>query len=192
MFEQQFILFNAGLHDVNQLCSQEHGIENKAKLVGPLFGGNAGAYSCVEVYRRTYQEMITYLRSYPAELKVMQTTTAGWPKYGNFHMEWPASTEQPASRSREMVAVFNEIAVEIVRNFGGPTFQVMNGYHISNARPDNREANPYKGAYSRLVHPGVEVRDARLRTWSTAFAERLRDLHMPVNEQSEKTALRTS
>ena len=50
MFEQQFILFNAGLHDVNQLCSQEHGIENKAKLVGPLFGGNAGAYSCVEVY----------------------------------------------------------------------------------------------------------------------------------------------
>ena len=91
-----------------------------------------------------------------------------------------------------MVAVFNKIAVEVVRNFGGPTFQVMDGYHISNARPDNREANPYKGAYSRLVHPGVEVRDARLRTWSTAFAERLRDLHMPVNEQSEKTALRTS
>ena len=47
--EQRFILFNAGLHDVNQLCSQEHGIENKAKLVGPLFGGNAGAYSCQNI-----------------------------------------------------------------------------------------------------------------------------------------------
>lgn len=69
--ECRYILFNTGLHDVAQLCSRLW------RRVRETYLGPDSNFSCTAQYRRSLGELFDFIRAYPAELKVFQSTTAG-------------------------------------------------------------------------------------------------------------------
>jgi hypothetical protein len=69
--EHRFLLFNTGLHDIAQLCSRRWRRVREAHL------GPDSNFSCTAQYRHSLGELVDFIRAYPAERKVFQSTTAG-------------------------------------------------------------------------------------------------------------------
>ena len=69
--ERRYILFNTGLHDIAQLCSR------RWRHVRETYLGPDANFSCAAQYRRSLGELFDFIRAYPAEIKVFQSTTAG-------------------------------------------------------------------------------------------------------------------
>jgi hypothetical protein len=69
--ERRYILFNTGLHDIAQLCSRRWRHVRETHL------GPDSDFSCAAQYRHSLGELFDFIRAYPAELKVFQSTTAG-------------------------------------------------------------------------------------------------------------------
>jgi hypothetical protein len=187
--ERRFILFNTGLHDISRLCSRKWRQEREAHR------GPDSNFSCTAQYRHSLGELVDFLRAYPAERKVFQSTTAGarlsrivklkrlrllpkltanilfhcfsfsgWPRFGNFGVEWPVNEPQSLSLSSNMVAHFNEIAYDVLSRVDG--IHVLDVYWLTLARPDNRQVglgNNVLGEH--MVHPGQEVLHAMARVW---------------------------
>mmetsp|Transcript_28003 Transcript_28003/g.80943 ORF Transcript_28003/g.80943 Transcript_28003/m.80943 type:complete len:556 (-) Transcript_28003:33-1700(-) len=162
--ERRFVLFNAGLHDVAQLCSVKYKHARSEYL-----GLADDEFSCVELYKTLLRELTTFLVSYPAEFVAFQTTSAGWMPYGNFGFAWNPNQYQPYSLSPNVVAHFNEAAKETVDDASDGTFFVVDGYYITLARPDHREIGEDNAIGKHMVHPGIEVVDAMAKIWLTAL-----------------------
>jgi hypothetical protein len=65
------------------------------------------------------------------------------------------------------VPYFNRIAVETLENhYAANTFLVVDGYWITQARPDHRETDRQVHIGKKLSHPGPEVVDAMVRIWT--------------------------
>ena len=160
--ERRFVLFNAGLHDIAQLCSVKY--KNARNEYLALADGE---FSCVELYKTLLSKLTSFLTSYPAELVAFQTTTAGWMPYGNFGFAWNPNEYQPYSLSPNAVAHFNEAAKEVVGEASGGRFLIVDGYYITLARPDHREIGEDNAIGKHMVHPGIEVVDAMARVWLT-------------------------
>jgi hypothetical protein len=69
--ERRFLLFNTGLHDIAQLCSR------RWRRVRQTYLGPDSNFSCTAQYRYSLGELVDFIREYPAERKVFQSTTAG-------------------------------------------------------------------------------------------------------------------
>jgi hypothetical protein len=111
--------------------------------------------------------MNTMIKSYDAEFKVFQSTTAAWPKYGNFGVDWPMGG-QLMPMATDVIPFFNDIAYGILKdNF--LEIDLMDGYWITYSRPDNREVGTVG---SKLSHPGLEVLSAMARIWSMLILQR--------------------
>ena len=163
--ERRVVLFNAGLHDIAQLCSIKY--KNARSKFFPLADDE---FSCMEVYKTLLYELTSFLARYPAELVAFQTTSAGWMPYGNFGFAWNPTEYQPYSLSPNAVAHFNEVAKEVVEDASGGRFPIVDGYYITLARPDHREIGEDNAIGKHMVHPGVEVVDAMARIWLTVIA----------------------
>eukprot|EP00544_Gedaniella_sp_CCMP2646_P009990 CAMPEP_0202500398 /NCGR_PEP_ID=MMETSP1361-20130828/33020_1 /ASSEMBLY_ACC=CAM_ASM_000849 /TAXON_ID=210615 /ORGANISM="Staurosira complex sp., Strain CCMP2646" /LENGTH=289 /DNA_ID=CAMNT_0049132843 /DNA_START=245 /DNA_END=1111 /DNA_ORIENTATION=- len=149
--ERRFILFNTGLHDVDQLCVHARVmLEARRKRLGldPNF-------SCTAKYRTFLHQLVDFIDQYPAELKIFVSTTAGWSRYGVFDVEWPPNVTQSAVLSSNLVAHFNEIAYQVVQNF--KDIRVLDAYWLSLAWPDNREIGFVGNLPKHLIHPGSDV-----------------------------------
>lgn len=176
--ETRYILFNTGLHDIAQLCSKTY-IASRKEYLHKLQGNQTELnhdgqehFSCVEVYRNKFRELVTFLSSYPAERVCFRTTTSGWPKYGNFGFAWPTTRYQTFPFSSDFVAYFNKVALEVLmeveKEEESPSdfnISIMDGYWISLARPDHTEISDLNAIGPHLVHPGVEVISAMTRTF---------------------------
>lgn len=155
--EHRVIIFNAGLHDIQTTCSPT----------------NAGdKIACDQRYQGHLFDLLKTIHLVPADLKIFQTSTAAWPLYGT--VKSPDATPAPTfSTSPEMVRHFNEIALEIVREFKPDAFTVMDGFTMTDSRPDNRQVS--RVAAQRQLHPGQEVVSALTQQWATVLVDVLKE-----------------
>ena len=164
---RRFLLFNTGLHDISQLCSRVYR-EERAEYIKE----SDANFSCTEQYRHSFQRLVAFVQRYAAELRVFQSTTAGWSRYGNFDIEWPTNETQSLALSSNMVSHFNDIAFNVLKNTPS-SIQIMDAYWLTLARPDNRQVGVVKNTKKHLVHPGEEVLQAMVRNWILILVEHL-------------------
>jgi len=155
--EEVIILVNSGLHDISVLCSMNRQKDRESYM--------PQQFSCVEEYRSALTRLTEYISNYPARLRIFQTTSAGWMKWGNYGFAWNPTAAQAYPQSTHFVDVFNRIAFEVLFDF--ENIKIMDGYWLSLARPDNRQVSIDNAAGKHLVHPGLEVLGAMGRTWLT-------------------------
>ncbi len=154
------VLFNTGLHDIHRLCGAEFREERPTYL-------DDNFDRCTSEYRLLLKDFLNEIQTFPAALKVFQTTTAAWPKYGNYGIQWPTSGQSMVLMS-DFIEEFNEIAFDVLEGY--PDINVMDGYWITYPRPDNREVGDIG---KKLSHPGVEVLSAMTRKWVMLMMDRV-------------------
>jgi len=160
------IFFNTGLHDIHRLCGSEWRKDRYEYMDNEIL--DSGTFSCIKEYKALIHDFADLIHSYDAKLRVFQSTTAGWPKYGNFGIDWPFGG-QTMPLATEIIPFFNEIAYDLFQTTF-PDVALMDGYWITYCRPDNREVGTIG---SKLSHPGLEVLDVMSRISSMLILERI-------------------
>ena len=181
------ILFNTGLHDIHRLCGQEFTKDrleylptnDDAKRVDLI----KGTFKCIDEYKSILQDFTKIIEEFPAKLRVFQSTTAGWPKYGNYNIEWPTHRGQNLPLSPDIVSYYNEFSYNVLLEKQRGLSQhinnddnhqdgihIMDGYWITYSRPDNREIGDIG---HKLSHPGLEVQSAMVRIWIMLLLEKV-------------------
>lgn len=162
------VLFNTGLHDIHRLCADEWRDDRMDYLDNEKL--KTGNFSCLEEYQNLLGDLASFLqKNFPAELMVFQSTTAGWPKYGNYGIEWSWNA-QVMPMATEAIPSFNEIAYNVITTDFNDSISIMDGYWITNSRPDNREIGPIG---NKLSHPGLEVQNAMARIWAMIILDKV-------------------
>jgi hypothetical protein len=156
-----FVIFNSGLHDLDKFCQKSW-----RKFRAPLIHNVSDEeFSCVQLYRESLTELVTAVAAFPARLRVWQTTTAGWPKWGNYGVAWPADQWQVLPVDPTAVAHFNNVAWEVLQPFSNE-IAVMDAYWLTLSRPDHRESNAFNSLGKHLVHAGPQVYYVLMRKWA--------------------------
>ncbi len=161
------LLFNTGLHDIHRLCGDEFRDERPSYL--DKYQLNAGSFACVNEYRALLRDFLDLVQEFPASLKVFQSTTAAWPKYGNYGIGWGQGGQGMVLLS-DFCQAFNEIAFQVLQDYRQKDIAIMDGYWISYPRPDNREIGDIG---KKLSHPGVEVLSAMTRKFVMLILDRV-------------------
>jgi len=156
------VLYNAGLHEITNRCS----LTGEAK--GLKYDG-----SCYDVYRQDVRDLTKVVKSFPASLRIWQSTVAGWPKWGLFGVSWPQTRGQKFPLEPNFCGWINELAWDVVHT--EHQIPVMDTYWISSSRPDHREVADKKDANQqtmyKLVHLGDEVYSFLVRKFVHAIFE---------------------
>ena len=160
------VLFNSGLHDIHRLCGSEWKDDRYEYLNKDLL--DAGAFSCIEEYKSLIHDLASKMVNFEADLRVFQSTSAAWPKYGNFGIEWPFGG-QMMPMATDIVPAFNEVAFDVLLKSFPDTIGMIDGYWITYSRPDNREIGPIG---NKLSHPGEEVQSAMSRIWAVLILDK--------------------
>eukprot|EP00934_Nitzschia_sp_Nitz4_P008362 Nitzschia sp. Nitz4//scaffold86_size83305//22380//23954//NITZ4_005252-RA/size83305-exonerate_est2genome-gene-0.43-mRNA-1//-1//CDS//3329559220//8352//frame0 len=160
------VLFNSGLHDIHRLCGNEWKDDRYEYMDRSQL--DSGTFSCTEEYRSVVKDLASKILAYPADLRIFQTTTAAWPKYGNFGIEWPMDG-QIMPVTVDAIPPFNEIAFDVLQEFRD-SIDIVDGFWVTYSRPDNREIGAIG---NKLSHPGLEVQRAMCRIWTMLLLERL-------------------
>jgi hypothetical protein len=156
-----FVIFNAGLHDLDRFC-QKSWRKHRAPLIHNVSDDD---FSCVQLYRESLTELVTAVAAFPARLRVWQTTTAGWPKWGNYGVAWPADAFQHLPADPTAIAHWNNVAWEVLQPFSDE-IAVMDAYWLSLSRPDHRESDRSNSLGKHLVHAGPQVYYVLMRKWA--------------------------
>ena len=119
-------------------------------------------------YRALLKDFLDVVQDFPADLKVFQSTTAAWPKYGNYGIEWGQGGQGMVLMS-DFCQAFNDIAFEVLQDYKND-IAIMDGYWITYPRPDNREVGDIG---KKLSHPGVEVLGAMTRKFVMLVLDRV-------------------
>lgn len=154
--EKRVIVANTGMHDIHRLCGAEFAMERNDYL------GNTGRQSCISNYRKLMRDFAGILTTMKAHVRLFQTTSAAWPKFGNYGIAWDPTGAQRLPLDSNVIVAFNEVVFEVLADVD--TISVVDGYWVSLARPDNREIGKIG---KKLSHPGNEVIDAMIRIWWT-------------------------
>lgn len=169
-----FVVFNVGLHEVTNRCSI-NGLRKGLKLEG----------KCHEVYQKDVQELLDLIQqTLPhAIIKIWQSTTAGWPKWGLYGVGWPQHYGQKFPREPNFCGYINELAWPIVRsnNNNNNDVHVMDTYWLTLSRPDHREVVQKEAirAFYKLVHLGPEVYGILVRKFVTIILEAVKNAKKP-------------
>lgn len=76
--ERRIVIFNTGLHDIHRLCGGGEMIEDRRTYLRDDMPS-----SCVELYKIAISNLSDDVINLPeTDIKIFQTTTAGWLKYG--------------------------------------------------------------------------------------------------------------
>ena len=73
---RRVVIFNTGLHDIDILCS------SKRKRTRNITIDVNSNESCASAYRNMIKQLVQFIDSYPADIKVFRTTTAGETYHG--------------------------------------------------------------------------------------------------------------
>lgn len=163
--ERRVILFNTGLHDIHTLCGGGEMAQDRQTYLRSDM-----PTSCVDLYEMAIATLVDDIMEMPeTDIKIFQTTTAAWSKYGNYGVAWDPRFGQPLPLDASFIKHFNDLALGILRKF--PSIHVVDGFHVSYSRPDHREIDHKSNIGKKLSHPGVEVISAMLRIWSMVFLQ---------------------
>lgn len=175
--KDRFVLYNAGLHDIMQLCTQEKKEKREVYIDYSKWPSEERPFSCAEEYRANMEKLHWSIESMPAKLHVYQSTNSAWNLYGLLG-EVALSHMHPFPKSPHMISHFNAIVEDIVLNSTMPSRRrhapaIMDGFAMTAPRPDNREVmfNNYIGR--KMVHPGLEVADAMVQVWTTMILDQI-------------------
>ena len=162
------ILVNTGMHDIHRLCGHTYK-EDRATY----FTAHELRLSCLDIYRNAVQELVTTVQQIPAAIRIFQTTTAAWPKYGNYGVAWDPRYAQELPLDSVFVERFNRVAVEEIQKINHASVKsqqiaIVDAYWMTLARPDNRETNKVADIGKKLSHPGYEVTQYMVRVWFQA------------------------
>lgn len=152
-----YILFNSGLHDIAQLCSQKWAKKREAFI-------HERNFSCIQRYQQDLTRVTRELKRFPSKSIVFQTSTAGWLKWGNFGFAWPPDQGQPFPLDSHAVSSFNRVAVGVMEQENVPTYD---SYWLTVSRPDHREVTASNAIGGHLVHAGPDIYDLLIRMWFT-------------------------
>jgi hypothetical protein len=152
------VVFNSGLHDIARMCVHD------STFFSPDF-------SCGDLYRSKLQELVDVVNSFPALLRVWQTTPASWPKWGVYGNSWTPNNPQRLPKAPNVCAYFNEIAWTVMANNNIP---VQDTYWLTLARPDHRQVDAQNKVSNHLMHAGPEVYSILVRKWAMMILEVLR------------------
>ena len=165
---KRIILANSGLHDIHRLCGSEWS-QDRSTYLDPT----QTALPCAELYRIGLKELVRNVLRTPAAIRIFQTTTAGWPKYGNYGVQWdPRYGQSLPLDATTFISLFNSVAIEVI----GSSMDIVDGFWISLARPDNREVDERGKIGPKLSHPGHEVVHAMVNVWLALAIDRLKHL----------------
>jgi hypothetical protein len=156
-----FVIFNAGLHDIDKFC-QKIWWKYRAPLIHNVSDVD---FSCVQLYRESLTELVTAVAAFPARLRVWQSTSAGWPKWGNYGVAWPADAWQVLPTDPTAIAHWNNVAWEVLQPFSNE-IAVMDAYWLTLSRPDHRESDRSNSLGKHLVHAGPQVYYVLMRKWA--------------------------
>jgi hypothetical protein len=148
------VVFNAGLHDINVLCTHT--------------GKDNTTLSCGDLYRSKLKELVDVVNSFPAILRVWQTTTAAWPKWGVYGNSWTPKSPQRVPKAPNVCAYFNEIAWSIMSENNIP---VQDTYWLTLSRPDHRMVDEENTTPNHLMHAGPDVYSLLVRKWAMMILE---------------------
>jgi hypothetical protein len=161
--KEYFVIFNAGLHDIAKLC-QKAWRTYRAPLIHNV---SDDEFSCLQHYRESLTELVTAVAAFPASVRVWQTTTAGWPKWGNYGVAWPAATWQLLPSDPSAVLHWNDVAWEVLQPFlTSNEIVVMDAYWLTLSRPDHRESDRQNSRGKHMVHAGPQVYSVLMRKWA--------------------------
>jgi hypothetical protein len=170
-----FVVFNVGLHEVTNRCSI-NGMRKGLKLEG----------KCHEVYQKDVQQLMDLMqRMLPrALIKIWQSTTAGWPKWGLFGVGWPQHYGQKFPREPNFCGYINDLAWPIVQGNNSNNnndVHVMDTYWLTLSRPDHREVVEKESirTFYKLVHLGPEVYSILVRKFVTIILEAVQNVKKP-------------
>jgi hypothetical protein len=171
--ERKVVLFNSGLHDIHRLCGDEWKDDRSTYLHDSEI-----QQSCLDLYQVALDTLFTNVLQIPqVDSFVFQTTTAGWPKYGNYGVAWSPINGQGLPLDAGFVERFNQIAIDFISKTkqGGSysNLHIIDGYWVSLPRPDNREISKKADIGKKLSHPGHEVTYAMVRFFSMMVLQRL-------------------
>lgn len=169
--ERKIVLFNSGLHDIHRLCGDEWNDDRQTYM-----NESELQQSCVDMYRVALDTLVSNVLQIPqVDLFVFQTTTAGWPKYGNYGVAWSPMHGQGLPLDTGFVDRFNRIALDFISEVKQKTahnrLHIMDGYWVSLPRPDNREISKKADIGKKLSHPGHEVTYAMVRFFTTIILQ---------------------
>jgi hypothetical protein len=156
-----FVIFNSGLHDLEKFC-RKNWRAHRAPLIHNVSDDD---FSCVQLYRESLTELVTAVAAFPARLRVWQTTTAGWPKWGNYGVAWPADRWQVLPADPTAVAHWNNVAWEVLQPFSNE-IAVMDAYWLTLSRPDHCESDRFNSLGKRLIHAGPQVNYVLMNKWA--------------------------
>jgi hypothetical protein len=163
--ERKVILFNTGLHDIHRLCGGGEMIKDRQTYLRSDMPS-----SCVDLYEMAVATLVEDIMELPDnDVKIFQTTTAAWNKYGNYGVAWDPRYGQPLPLDAAFIKHFNDVALVVLAKF--PSIHVVDGFHVSYSRPDHREIDEKSAIGKKLSHPGVEVISAMVRVWSMVFLQ---------------------
>ena len=159
-----FVIFNAGLHDLDKFCNAGMWRKYRAPFIHNVSDDD---FSCLQLYRETLTELVSTVANFPARVRVWQTTTAGWPKWGNYGVAWPTDRWQLLPADPTAVSVWNEVAWQVLEPFVATgDVAVMDAYWLSLSRPDHRETDRSNDIGKKLVHAGPHVYSVLMRKWA--------------------------
>ena len=154
-----YFLFNAGLHEIARLCSSRFTGSRRATISIP----DDEEFSCIDEYRKSLEVVVQMAKDFPFDLRVFQSTTAGWLKWGNYGFSWPANRSQEYPLDSHACQQFNQVAWDVVNTHNG--IPVVDAYWLTLSRPDHRQIDEDSKRGKKLVHHGVEVYNVLVRKW---------------------------
>lgn len=153
------LLFNAGLWEIQLFCppsAWEGWIAENNKSKSDI-------ENCAMLYRTNFKRVLDMLQTtFPLDLKIFRTTHAAWMRWGNYGFTWiPCHLEQ-VTKSPHVVKMFNDIAVEVIRE-SGYDIKVYDFFWITWSRPDDTEIDSKNEIGRHLGHMGLDTLKASIR-----------------------------
>ena len=152
-----YILFNAGLHEIDILCNQEF-IKSRQRVIS-IPDAN---FSCTDQYYSILVSLTQRVLHVPSALSVFQSTSAGWLRWGNYGFAWNPTRTQLYPEAPQACADFNGIAYDVMDEYDVP---VIDSFWLTRARSDHREIDKNNGRGKKMVHAGQELNEVLLRQW---------------------------
>ena len=148
--------FNSGLHDIDKYC----GNMGWAKAFRKSHGFALDTGDCVAEYGVRLGTLRDGVRALAPALAVFRTSTAGWPKWGNwgFAFNNAASAAQPYTSSPRFVSRFNAEAHRVMADSAAAAADVvvLDAFAPSLPRADHTQRTTLEIG-KHMVHHGREV-----------------------------------
>lgn len=160
------VVFNTGLHDVHTLCSKALRDERDSYLTT-----HEQHQNCLTNYQQALDVLAETVQEIASPVRIFQTTSASWPRYGNVAMGWDPKRLQGLPHDPGFIQVFNKVAF---RKFeSASSVDIVDVFPPAYSRPDHREIVAKANTGRRMAHPGQQIVDVMIQMWMHVALETL-------------------